>query len=154
MQYFFSRKKGDFMKSKFTLIELLVVVAVIGILASLLLPALSKARRTSKTSVCLNNNKQIYYGFFLFSEDNEGRHPPAQSFDGLSEDYNGSWDRHIDPYLGDSMVAGAITDDNGDYDIYQCPLDTKRTRTGAFGGGGNGRELKDFIPPNYSVIEL
>ena len=120
------------MKSKFTLIEILVVVAIIGILASLLLPALSKARRTSKIAVCLNNNKQIYYGFFLFSEDNEGRHPPAESFDGQLSHY-GSWDRNIDPYLGDSMVAGAIKDDDGDYDIYQCPLDTKRTHTGAWG---------------------
>jgi len=56
---------------RFTLIELLLVVAIIGILASLLLPTLKKARERGKAAVCLSNLKQIGVGTFMYTLDND-----------------------------------------------------------------------------------
>jgi prepilin-type N-terminal cleavage/methylation domain-containing protein len=57
----------------FTLIELLVVLAIIGILASLLLPALSRAKGTAQSTSCKNNLKHLQMAWGLYASDNAGR---------------------------------------------------------------------------------
>ena len=56
---------------KFTLTEILVAVAIIGILASLLLPSLSKARKKSKSVLCKNRLKQLHVMSTIYSDDND-----------------------------------------------------------------------------------
>jgi prepilin-type N-terminal cleavage/methylation domain-containing protein/prepilin-type processing-associated H-X9-DG protein len=58
----------------FTLIELLVVVGIIGVLAALLLPAISKARESARSATCKNNQRQFGIGFHVFADhDPSGR---------------------------------------------------------------------------------
>lgn len=59
------------MKKRFTLVELLVVIAIIAILASMLLPALSKAREKARTLSCANNLKSVSTIFLMYADDND-----------------------------------------------------------------------------------
>jgi prepilin-type N-terminal cleavage/methylation domain-containing protein len=59
----------------FTLLELLVVIAIIGVLVSLVLPALSQARSRARETQCLGNLRQVGVAAKLYVDDNRGRFP-------------------------------------------------------------------------------
>ncbi|MDD7984952.1 prepilin-type N-terminal cleavage/methylation domain-containing protein [Lentisphaera marina] len=91
---------------KFTLIEILVVVAIIGILASLLLPSLSRARERGKAAVCLSNLKQVGVGTYMYTEDNENLFPIRR---------NEVWDTY-EEYQGVSTKMWECPSDKGNWD--------------------------------------
>lgn len=115
----------------FTLIELLVVVAIIGILASLLLPALARARERARAVICLNNTKQLGLATHTYADDH-GDHLPynlGMAGSSLRTSLNWvnnvmTWDLSPDNTNSTTLSsAGLGPYVNGNTAIYRCPSD-------------------------------
>lgn len=107
-------------RSGFTLIELLVVIAIIAVLASLLLPALAKAKQRAVATKCLNNLKQIGLAAQMHAHDNDDSLP-------LSAHQGNSWVTAVQTYL-----AGT--------NLHRCPTDPNTNRIYSYA-------LNDFVLP-------
>ena len=97
----------------FTLIELLVVIAILGLLAGLLLPALSQAKAAAKGAACLSNLHQVGIALQLYVQDNHNRLPlmrdrPVDT-NGVALDLPGP-DLVLSNYLGNPNVLHCIAD--------------------------------------------
>lgn len=97
-------------KNGFTLIELLVVIAIIAILAGLLLPTLSQAREMGRRAVCLNNLRQLFLAFSMYTQEYDGYCPRAAEVPSLHLNADPRICDVLAPYLKSPRV-------------FQCPSD-------------------------------
>lgn len=100
----------------FTLIELLVIVAIIGILAALLLPALSRAKERARRAVCMSNQGQLALASVLYGEDND-YYLPNFEHPGAASIYLG--------YTTEHSYKALLSYVGGSSSTFTCPSDPR-----------------------------
>ncbi|HYG36938.1 MAG TPA: prepilin-type N-terminal cleavage/methylation domain-containing protein [Clostridia bacterium] len=122
----------SFRRQAFTLIELLVVIAIIAILASLLFPALARAKAKASSVQCMNQMRQIGLATMLYADDNKG-YLPRSSHSAMA--YNQMpWGYALVPYvLGRSFSRPDSAWTNLFNTLYHCPSDKRQKGDWSYG---------------------
>ncbi|HOX39787.1 MAG TPA: prepilin-type N-terminal cleavage/methylation domain-containing protein [Candidatus Brocadiia bacterium] len=128
----------------FTLIELLVVIAVIGILAGLLLPTLSRAREAGRKGKCSSNLRQLNIAWQLYANENDGITLAGRDYSNNSGYKYRFWGCAW-PQTGDRMIpeAGMIHEYAQSFEVRTCPSWPGPPNFGAMGIGYNFFYMSD-----------
>jgi prepilin-type N-terminal cleavage/methylation domain-containing protein len=118
---------GENPRRGFTLIELLVVIAIIAILASLLLPALTKAKEQGNRARCIGNVKQILLATQMYVNDNEDSMPYTSWSSGSFNVPNWCYTRVGGNKPDHTVEKGQLWNYHNTKDLYFCPLDRTNT---------------------------
>jgi prepilin-type processing-associated H-X9-DG protein/prepilin-type N-terminal cleavage/methylation domain-containing protein len=135
----------------FTLLELLVVIGIIAILAALLLPVLSAAKRKAAQTTCINDLKQLGTGMQMYVEDYGGTFPGMASQHSGFQAADWIYWRTNDPAhpVEKSPIVLALA--NASSTLFRCPLDTDNSARIAQADGVNGPYLYSYSLTSYNV---